>query len=309
MDLTDIYAIAFGLSVCCVVLYVAWLYHDYVLEREILNVRGGQSRSLAFKVLRPFARFFGNWIAALSADLEIKRGRDAGHSYLLSTRVRVQKLLISAGRPEGLTADEFIGLVIFSVLAWTLVGTAIYALTGSGLPVPAGAVVGLFHPIFWLKDRVVRRRNEIRRLLPYALDLLTLSVEAGLDFTAALGRMLPKLGQSSLAQEFGAMLRDIQLGKPRSEALRDMADRVHMNEVNSFTAALIQADELGASIGVVLRIQADQMRNDRSNRAEKRAMEAPVKILFPLISCIFPTVFLIIFAPILIKYLPKILGS
>jgi tight adherence protein C len=144
-------------------------------------------------------------------------------------------------------------------------------------------------------------------MLPYALDLLTLSVEAGLDFTAALARLVPKLRGTALAAEFGAMLRDIQLGKPRTEALRDMADRISMNEVNSFAAALIQADELGASIGVVLRVQADQMRNDRSNRAEKKAMEAPVKILFPLIACIFPTVFLIIFAPILIKYLPKIL--
>lgn len=303
----DVYALAFGVATTLIVLYVAWMYHDYVLERKILNIRGGESQSLLFKLVRPFARFFGHWIAAISADIELRRGRDAGHSYLLSTRIRIQKLLIGAGRPEGLTADEFMGLVVFSTLLWLLLGSVAYVVTGSGLTLVAGVILGFFHPIFWLRDRVSKRRNEIRKLLPYALDLLTLSVEAGLDFTAALGRLVPKLGHSSLAEEFGAMLRDIQLGKPRGEALRDMANRIGMNEVNSFASALIQADELGASIGVVLRVQADQMRNDRSNRAEKKAMEAPVKILFPLISCIFPTVFLIIFAPILIKYLPKIM--
>lgn len=308
MDLADIYAIAFGVSVCCIVLYVWWLYHDYVLERRVLSVRGGESRSLFFKLIRPFARFFGTWIAAMSADIELKHGRDPSSSYLLSTRVRVQKLLIGAGDPEGITADEFIGLIIFSTLMWTGLGLMIFVVLGSTFMILVGAVVGFAHPLLWLRDRVGRRRNGIRRMMPYALDLLTLAVEAGLDFTAALARLVPKLGDNPLADEFGQMLRDIQLGKPRAEALRDMANRINMNEMNSFAASLIQADELGASIGVVLRIQADQMRNDRSNRAEKKAMEAPVKILFPLISCIFPTVFLIIFAPILIEYLPKVLS-
>ena len=148
----------------------------------------------------------------------------------------------------------------------------------------------------------------MRRLMPYTLDLLTLSVEAGLDFTAALARIVPKLEGTALSEEFGELLRAIRLGRARSEALRDMADRVSMAELTSFTSSLVQADELGADLGPVLRVLADQMRNDRSNRAEKKAMEAPVKILFPLIAFIFPTVFIIIFAPIGIEYLSKLFG-
>ena len=144
--------------------------------------------------------------------------------------------------------------------------------------------------------------------MPYALDLLTLSVEAGLDFTSALARIVPKLEGTALAQEFGELLRAIRLGKTRSEALRDMADRMGMAEVTSFTSSLVQADELGADLGPVLRVLAEQMRNDRANRAEKKAMEAPVKILFPLIAFIFPTVFIIIFAPMGINYLSKLFG-
>jgi len=119
---------------------------------------------------------------------------------------------------------------------------------------------------------------------------------------------VPKLAGTALSVEFGELLRQIRLGRSRAEALRDFADRVDMPEIVSFTSSLIQAEELGAGIGGVLRTQAEQMRNDRSNRAEKKAMEAPVKILFPLIAFIFPTVFIIIFAPMAMSYLAHFFG-
>ncbi len=213
-----------------------------------------------------------------------------------------------AGSPEGLTADEFLGLCWLSLLVWTGLGLLALAGTGWSFPLFAAIVVGLAHPHLWLRRTVSRRREQIRKLLPFALDLLTLSVEAGLDFTAALARLTPKLEGSALAEEFGELLRQVRLGKSRSEALRDMSDRVNMAEVTSFASSLIQAEELGADLGPVLRVQSDQMRQERSNRAEKKAMEAPVKILFPLIAFIFPTVFIILFSPIGIKYLRHLFG-
>ena len=228
--------------------------------------------------------------------------------HLVGVRVKLQRALIAAGSPEGLTADEMLGLSLFSVIVWTGLGVCIWLVLGWTFQILVLFLVGLFQPFMWLHKRATRRRNEMRRLMPYTLDLLTLSVEAGLDFTAALARIVPKLEGTALSEEFGELLRAIRLGRARSEALRDMADRVSMAELTSFTSSLVQADELGADLGPVLRVLADQMRNDRSNRAEKKAMEAPVKILFPLIAFIFPTVFIIIFAPIGIEYLSKLFG-
>ncbi|HRU07543.1 MAG TPA: type II secretion system F family protein, partial [Candidatus Brocadiia bacterium] len=157
-------------------------------------------------------------------------------------------------------------------------------------------------PSTWLNKRLRLRRADISHELPYALDLLTLSVEAGLDFTEALDRIVHKLGESPLAEELGATLRDIRLGRTRTEALRNLSHRVDMGAVTSVASALIQADELGSSLGPILRAQSEQLRVARSQEAEKKALEAPVKILFPLIFFILPTIFLIIGGPIFLKY-------
>jgi len=145
----------------------------------------------------------------------------------------------------------------------------------------------------------------MKRALPYAIDLLSLSVAAGLDFTEALARIVAQLGQSPLAVELGEMLRQIKLGKARVEALRDLSRRVDMPELSSVVSALIQTDELGGNLGPILRAQAHQLRIERSNYAEKQAMKAPVKILFPLIFFIFPTVLIMIAGPIALKLLAK----
>jgi len=150
-----------------------------------------------------------------------------------------------------------------------------------------------------------RRIHEIRKALPYTLDLLSLSVSAGLDFTEAILRIVGKLGPTPLAEELGEMLRQIRLGKSRKEALRDLSQRIDLPEVRSLVSALIQTDELGGQLGPILRAQAEQLRVQRSQRAEKLAMQAPVKILFPLIFFIFPTIFIMIFGPIALKLLTE----
>ena len=302
-----LYSLAAGLSVFSLGLYFYCVWRQYGAE-GLPEEKGGAASSVSFRTLKPFARFFGLFIGSFAARLERRYPDSSLVAHLVSLRVKIQRALVGAGSPEGLTADEFLGLSCFSALAWGGAGVLIWLTLGFSFPILVGLVIGLVHPAHWLKRKLTRRRNQVRRVMPYALDLLTLSVEAGLDFTSALARMAPKLGGSPLAAEFGEVLRSIRLGKPRAEALREMADRLNMGETTSFASSLIQADELGADIGPVLRVLADQMRNDRSNRAEKKAMQAPVKILFPLIAFIFPTVFIIIFAPIAIGYLSRLFG-
>lgn len=303
-----LYAVAGGLSVFTLCLYLCSLYSDYRAHRAGRDLEEEDGATGLFRTIKPLARFFGHLISSVLNRIQQRFGEGGIIRYTTNLRIKLQRLLASAGNPEGLTADEMLGVSFLSVLAWTGLGMGLWALSGMSFPILVGFVIGCVHPFMWLRKRMTVRRNEIRRLLPYALDLLTLSVEAGLDFTAALDRMIPKLDNSALADEFGETLRKIRLGRPRSEALREMADRVNMPEVTAFCSSLLQADELGADLGPVLRVLSDQTREQRANRAEKKAMEAPVKILFPLIAFIFPTVFIILFAPIGIGYLNELFG-
>jgi len=162
-----------------------------------------------------------------------------------------------------------------------------------------GVVLFYFYPLFWLRRVPPARHTAIQRALPFVLDLLTLSVEAGMDFMSALQRNCERRRLDPLNEELIRMTREIQVGIPRRVALRNMAQRVNLPDLRSVTHALIQADELGVSIGAILRIQSDQMRARRFDRAEKLANEAPVKMLGPLMLCIFPAVLIILLGPIL----------
>jgi len=205
-------------------------------------------------------------------------------------------------------SPEIIGLWAVPGMVTLFAGLLYYILLQYRWPGTASAIIlpflflGLLVPWIWLRDQDRVRKRKIRRDLPYALDLLTLSVEAGLDFTAAIARIVRRRPDTALSQELGETLRQIQMGVPRAEALRDLTDRVQMEEVFSVTSALIQADELGASLGPILRVQADTFRVRRAQAAEKQAMEAPVKLLFPLICFFFPATFIVIFGPIFIQF-------
>ena len=155
-------------------------------------------------------------------------------------------------------------------------------------------------PELWLHRSAIRRRHlAIQKSLPFVLDLLTLSVEAGMDFISALQRNCKLRRLDPLNEELLRMTKDIQVGTSRQEALRSMADRVRQPDLKAVSYALIQADELGVSIGSILRIQSEQLRSKRFDRAEKLAAEAPVKMLGPLMLCIFPAVFIILLGPVI----------
>ena len=213
--------------------------------------------------------------------------------------VPVSALLRRAGYPGEITALEVAGLMELCALAFGALGTLLVAgLQISPLVVPAAAILGAFYPILWLRDCGKARQHRIVRALPYDLDLLTLSIEAGLDFAAAIAKVVEKGRKGPLCDELSVMLRELRLGKTREEALRNLAARVELVPLTTFVQALVHADRMGTPLGKVLRILSTEMRVARTQRAEKLANEAPVKLLFPLIACIFPTIFLMLFGPI-----------
>jgi tight adherence protein C len=208
-----------------------------------------------------------------------------------------------AGHPGGLDPTLFWALRLVGVgLGGILYFVARIAPDGSFLEgrgfliaIPAG-VLGFFLPELWLRGRINNRQSEIRKSMPDALDLLTICVEAGLGFDAAMAKVNEKWN-NALSQGFGRVLRDIQLGKLRREALRDMADRMGVSELTSFVAAVIQSEQLGVSMAKVLRVQADQMRVKRRQHAEEEAHKAPIKMLIPMAILIFPSICIVLMTP------------
>ena len=221
-------------------------------------------------------------------------------------------MLVASGMEGLLSSTEFVALKILMPIvcgvAWTLFVVLLGALvpdsffSGNVLVLSLLGVSWFYiYPLVWLRGALKRRHLEIMRSLPFVLDLLTLSVEAGMDFMSALQRNCERRKLDALNEELIRMTKEIQVGTPRRVALRNMADRCRQPDLKSVAHALIQADELGVSIGSILRIQSEQLRGRRFDRAEKLANEAPVKMLGPLMLCIFPAVFVILLGPILMQ--------
>ena len=210
-----------------------------------------------------------------------------------------------AGNPYNLTASQFwaaraAAAVILGGLVTALMFVTKQPWTQRILYPVVATAIGFFLPVLWLSSQISRRKNSIIKALPDALDLLTGCVEAGLGFDAAMQKVTEKW-KDDLALAFGRVLQEIRLGKLRREALRDMADRMDVTDVTSFVAAIIQADQLGVSIAKVLRIQSDQMRVRRRQRAEEKAHQAPIKMLFPMVFLIFPSIYLVLLGPAVLK--------
>ena len=232
-------------------------------------------------------------------------------------REQADRRLVAAGFDGLLDGREFLALKILVPLLLGAFWLALLHGTDKLLPsIGIGdnflmlAFLGVFvlymYPVFWLRQTLAARHRSIQRALPFVLDLLTLSVEAGMDFMSALQRNCENRRLDALNEELIRMIREIQLGTPRRVALGNMSRRVDLADLRSVTYSLIQADELGVSIGAILRIQADQMRQRRFDRAERLANEAPVKLLFPLMLFIFPCVFIILLGPMLQQSLGRL---
>ncbi len=220
-----------------------------------------------------------------------------------------------AGNPGRLEPTTFVSLQLF--VAIFLGGLMLAVFTLKETPEPLGtailyglvaAVVGFLFPQLWLSSKITRRQKEIRKAMPDALDLLTICVEAGLGFDAAMSRVSEKW-TTELSFMFARVIQEIQLGKLRREALRDMAERIGIPEMTSFVAAVIQSEQLGVSMAKVLRIQSDQMRTKRRQHAEEEAHKAPLKMLIPMGLLIFPALMVVLLTPAGIRLWTSGLGK
>jgi tight adherence protein C len=221
----------------------------------------------------------------------------------------LQRRLDLAGNPPRWTADRILAVKGLGLLALGLVG-ALYELHHIGLAIVCaglGGAAGFFLPDLLLYNAGLKRQAKIQLALPDALDMLTVCVEAGLGFDAALAQVARNT-TGPLAAEFARVLQEMQIGNTRSQALRGMAGRTTVPELRAFVSALVQAGELGVAIAEVLREQAKEMRLRRRQRAEERAQKVTVKILFPLITCLFPALFVIVIGPGAISIMHSLFG-
>ena len=214
---------------------------------------------------------------------------------------RIRKKLDIAGNPSGWTVDRVISLKFIGLVGGAVGGLVFSLLVGFGLgPLLAvavmGTVAGYFGPNFYLYQKGYDRTAQMQRALPDALDLLVISVEAGLGFDSALSQVARNT-EGPLANEFARVLQEMQIGLGRSNALRALAERSTLPDLRSFASAMVQADSFGIPVGQVLRVQSDEIRVKRRQRAEEQAQKVPVKILLPLMACILPCLFIVVIGP------------
>ncbi len=220
---------------------------------------------------------------------------------------RTEKRLALAGNPGDLRVADWLGIKVIGAIVGGILFFFLFAIVGVlGFPfligvlmALVGALFGYTIPEFWLGGRVKKRKHAILLMIPDALDLLTISVRAGLGFDSALGKVVEKL-PGPLSEEFRRALAEVRVGKQRREALRDIVARTEVPPLTNFIGAIIQAEQLGVSISKVLQVQSEQLRIERRQRAEEQAAKAPIKMLFPLVGCIFPSLFIVILGPAII---------
>jgi tight adherence protein C len=226
---------------------------------------------------------------------------------------RIRKRLDVAGNPAGWTVERVQAGKVIGAIALFLISLAVTAVMGTSLTVrivmvAVATAVGWLGPNLYLYQKVFDRSKRMQRDLPDAIDLMTISVESGLAFDAAV-QQVARNTEGPLADEFSRVLREMQIGQGRAAALRGLADRTEVDDVKSFVTAMIQADSFGIPIANVLRIQSSEIRTKRRQRAEEQAQKVPVKITVPLIFCILPTLFIAVMGPAVIHIMNSFSGA
>lgn len=226
---------------------------------------------------------------------------------------KTEEMLIKAGNPRNIKASDF--LAFQGIIGLLTLGVSGFFLGASGYPALKAALMSfsfaalaVYLPWFRLASMATRRKTQILRKLPDVMDLLVVSVEAGLSFDMALLRVVEKF-RGPISQEFQKVLREMQLGKPRKDALKAMSERISLMEMTSLVNAILQTDQLGVGIANVLRLHADMIRDKRQQAIEEQAMKAPIKMLIPLVFLIFPSIFIVILGPAFLNIMKALSGK
>ena len=271
-------------------------------------------------------RLYETGLSTTLADLELRKpfmdrvvkpalrgiGRMIEQAMPDKARQQIQKNLVVAGRPGGIGAGDFIAVRYVLAAALCTVGILLGALTQNRILLATaaldGVIVGMYAPMFWLRWRRNQRRTEIQVDLPDVIDVLVVCVEAGLTFEAAVERVVEKFDHA-LAAEFGRAMQEVRLGRPRLEALEDLGRRSGVEDLNNFVQAIIQSEQLGSGVSRILRIQSDEIRMRRLVGAQERGAKASLKMLLPMLGCIFPTLWVILLGPAAIMALHFLRGG
>jgi tight adherence protein C len=217
---------------------------------------------------------------------------------------KYRRSLAAAGLTNILSPEDFFAYKLFLIIGFPIVFIVLKIFLEADWEltlIPLIALVGFFYPDFWIKGKIQQRQKEIIMSMPFCVDMLALSVEAGLDFVAAMAKVNEKAKINALTEEFENVIREIKIGASRAEALRNLAWRVDLIQISSFCATLIAADSVGASIGPILKSLAVEIRQKKSAEVEKAGATAATKILFPMMFLIIPSVLVIVFAPIILE--------
>ena len=298
MEIGIVVAAGAALSVLLIAFGVAGARQEDPLKARLTQL--GQMTAKDLQELELQQPFFDRTVRPLAARLSGAVSRITSSSF----SERTEKRLAMAGNPGDMKVADWLGIkAIGAGIGFGLLFLFFGVLGGNiaqGLLLAViGALFGYVGPEFWLGGRVKKRQKGILLQIPDALDLLTISVRAGLGFDAALGKVVEKMS-GPLVDEFRRALAEVRVGKARREALRDIVPRTEVQPLTNFIGAIIQAEQLGVSISKVLQVQSEQLRIERRQRAEEQAAKAPIKMLFPLVGCIFPSLFVVILGPALI---------
>jgi len=276
------------------------------VQARLTQLGSVQARNLEeMELQRPFSE---RTLRPLVGRLSRMGGRLGSAS---STDV-AEKRLAMAGNPGDLRVTDWMGVKILVGIATGAIMFLLFGFLVAGLMAGVflgmlGFGIGFLLPEFWLGGKIKARQKIILKMIPDTLDLLTISVRAGLGFDAALAKVVEKL-PGPLTDEFRRALAEVRVGKARRDALRDMVPRTNVAPLSAFIGAIIQAEQLGVSISKVLQVQSDQLRIERRQRAEEMAAKAPIKMLFPLVGCIFPSLFIVILGPAMLSII-QVMGS
>ncbi len=277
-------SLVFGISISILVWVVYKIFAGVQEEdRTYLDILPSGFR-LIWPLVRLFVEYFGPRISQ-------------------EYRLKMQKKLKKAGADYAISPEQFLGGKIIGAIIGICFGVivAVVVETGPILTVSMLGLLGYIYPSIWLNEISQKRAKEIFRALPFFLDIITLCVESGSNLSGGLKQSVDKGPDGPLKTEVNRMMREMRAGKSRAEALRAMADRVDMTAITSLVSSLIQAEKMGSNIGPVLRSNAEQRREERFQKAEKMAMEAPVKLLGPLVMFIFPNTFIVLFFLLMVK--------
>jgi tight adherence protein C len=265
------------------------------MVQQRLSVYGGEKPATLeeMELQRPFSeRFLRPAIERLGSLLSRSTPQKA--------RQNLMNRLDLAGRPGNLTPEDFAAVRIVAAAVMAAIGLLVGLLLANPVylivSLAVGAILGYYLPVLWLKQKVDARRSEIQKGLPDAMDLLVIAVDAGLGFDAALARVTDKY-RNALSDEFAKVLREVSLGRPRLEAMDEMGRSSGVEDLHNFIQAIIQSEQFGTGIGKILRIQADEMRRKRRQRAQEKAAQATLKMMLPMVGCIFPTLWIVLLGP------------